>query len=539
MKAAKTVTAVFFAVLTLAGLLTCADYGLPCDELAEQQILRGNMHEYARCLLGRDSAAAQWYAAKGALPISESIEKDHGQAAYYAFVPVLTALEDQPHVLTVAWKMYTWLWFMVGVFSVYGFCREMGISRPISAIGSLLLYLCPRFFAEGHYNNKDVVLLALALATLWLGLRFLKQPGFRRGVLFSLAGALAANTKIVGALPWGLMGLCAVVLVTARRQWSWRMLGTALSTVACFAAFYTLLTPAMWTNPWTYLKYLLINAAGFTRWPGVVLFRGMIFDHDVNPLPRYYLIWMMLVTLPLYVVPLAAAGQLAALVRVIRQKAGALRDPGSLALTAVSFCWFLPLLAAVGMRPLVYNGWRHFYFVYAGVVLLAAYGVQAILRHAKKICLELPMHRVIAAGLCLLLGWQAWGIVQNHPNQYAYYNRLDRTNAEADMELDYWNVSTVGAMEQLLACKRNEELPLVLTGSDPMSSLGVELGHQMLSPEDRAELKVEKRTDDAPYILSNTTYARIYGVKPPEGYHPLLSVKSYGLKMCTIYEKDE
>jgi len=271
----------------------------------------------------------------------------------------------------------------------------------------------------------------------------------------------------------------------------------------------------------------------------VVVFRGMVFDHDVNPLPRYYLIWMMLVTLPLYVIPLAAAGQIAALARVIKCKTKALREPECLALTVASLCWFLPLAAAVILRPLVYNGWRHFYFAYAGVVLLAAYGVHAVLRYAKKICLELPMHRVIAAGLCLLLGWQAWGIVQNHPNQYAYYNRLDRTNAEADMELDYWNVSTVGAMEQLLACKRNEELPLVLTGSDPMSSLGVELGHQMLSPEDRAELKVEKRTDDAPYILSNTTYARIYGVKPPEGYHPLLSVKSYGLKMCTIYEKDE
>ena len=76
---------------------------------------------------------------------------------------------------------------------------------------------------------------------------------------------------------------------------------------------------------------------------------------------------MMLVTLPLYVAPLAAVGQLSVLRRVWQQRTAALRDPVTLALTAASLCWFVPLLFAVLTRPLVYNGWRHFYFVYAGV----------------------------------------------------------------------------------------------------------------------------------------------------------------------------
>ena len=58
---------------------------------------------------------------------------------------------------------------MLGVAAVYGFCREAKLSRPVSCGGMLLLYLCPRFFAEGHYNSKDMVLLTLFLCTLWLG----------------------------------------------------------------------------------------------------------------------------------------------------------------------------------------------------------------------------------------------------------------------------------------------------------------------------------------------------------------------------------
>ena len=346
---ARTAVSLFFTALLLVGLLTCADYGLPCDEPAEQVILQENMHEYAFRLLGADSSAVHWYENRGIQRISESVEKDHGQSAYYLFMPVLAKFWDQPHVLSILWKMYTWLWLMLGCGAIYGFCRETGMNRFVSCVGVLLLYLCPRFFAEGHYNNKDMVLLTLMLCSLWQGVRFLKKPGFVRGMLLSLTGALAANTKIVGALAWGLMGVAAIVLVTANRQWNRRMAAVAVSTVACFAAFYTLVTPAAWADPLGYLKYLLINASGFTRWTGVVVFRGMVFDHDVNPLPRYYLIWMMLVTLPLYVVPLAVIGQLSALWRAWKQKAQALHDPISLAHAAASLCWFLPLL--VPARP--------------------------------------------------------------------------------------------------------------------------------------------------------------------------------------------
>ena len=376
--------ALFFAVLALVGLSAGADYGLPCDESTEQIILQENMLEYALRLFGEDSAPAQWYLSRGITPISQSIERDHGQCAYYPAAALLPLQEEAPDRVMVLWHAYTWLWFMLGVAAVYGFCREAKLSRPVSCGGMLLLYLCPRFFAEGHYNSKDMVLLTLFLCTLWLGLRFLKQPGFLRGALFSLAGAMAANTKVVGFFVWGLMGLCAVVLVTAQRRWDRRMACIAAATVALFAGFYALLTPALWSGPVEYLRYLLVNASGFTRWPGVVLFRGMRFEHAVNPLPRYYLVWMMLVTLPLYVTPLAAVGQLSVLRRVWQQRAAALRDPVTLALTAASLCWFVPLLFAVLTRPLVYNGWRHFYFVYAGVVMLGARGCSACIGFLRR-----------------------------------------------------------------------------------------------------------------------------------------------------------
>lgn len=529
--------ALFFLALLFIGLAACEDYGLPCDEPAEQVILQENMHEYAAALFGEESEAARWYAQRGINRISLSIEKDHGECAYYPFAALLPSLLTQPDRLTVAWHTYTWLWFMLGVLAIYGFCRETGLSRPLSCMGMLLLYLCPRFFAEGHYNNKDMVLLTLVLLTLWLGVRFLKKPGFLRGALFSLAGAMATNTKIAGALVWGVMGLCAVALVTANRRWSLRMAGVAAATVLLYIGFYALLTPAIWTDPAGYLQYLVQNASDFTRWPGVVVFRGMVFEHSVNPLPRYYLPWMITITLPLYVLPLAAAGQLWALRRVWRQRAQALRDPVSLSLVAASLCWFVPLAFAMLTRPLVYNGWRHFYFVYAGIVVLAAHGIRAFMALGRRFGGDYGMHRLFVIGLCLFFLWTAGDIWRNHPYQYGYYNRLAHNTAEADMELDYWDVSTLNAMKRLLTEERDESLPLLLGARDDMSWFGVEKGYEVLGAEERAALSIAEE-DDAPYLFSNTTYARIYGVAPPEGYHELFTLDSYGLRLCTVYEAD-
>lgn len=122
------------------------------------------MLEYALRLFGEDSAPAQWYLSRGITPISQSIEQDHGQCAYYPAAALLPLQEEAPDRVMVLWHAYTWVWFMLGVAAVYGFCREAKLSRPVSCGGMLLLYLCPRFFAEGHYNSKDMVLLTLFCA---------------------------------------------------------------------------------------------------------------------------------------------------------------------------------------------------------------------------------------------------------------------------------------------------------------------------------------------------------------------------------------
>ena len=147
------------------------------------------------------------------------------------------------------------------------------------------------------------------------------------------------------------------------------------------------------------------------------------------------------------------------------------------------------------------------------------------------------MHRVFAAGLCLFFAWTASDIAKNHPYQYAYYNRLGHANAETQMELDYWVVSTRNAMQRLLEVPRDESLPLRISARDDMSQLGLDRSYATLSAQEREALEVVA-DPEAPYLFSNTTYAVIYEVEPPEGYHVLFTLDSYSIPICTVYERD-
>ena len=87
--------ALFFAAFLLIGLFTAADYGPTWDEQDEMDILRMNLWEYSR-FFGLDESAYEKRAANASgltisalTSISESIEQDHGIAAFYPMAGVV------------------------------------------------------------------------------------------------------------------------------------------------------------------------------------------------------------------------------------------------------------------------------------------------------------------------------------------------------------------------------------------------------------------------------------------------------------------
>lgn len=522
--------ALFFAVLTLVGLLTAGDYGLPLDGPSEQVILQENLKEYAALLLGDDSEAVKGYDGLGIHRITESIEMDHGQAAYYPAAPLLQIRDTDPHRFNTLWHAYTWLWFMAGVLALYALCRYFGLPRVLACAASLLLYLSPRFFAEGHYNNKDIVLMSLTLWTIAAGVRLIGKPNLRRALLFALAGALAANTRIIGLFAFGVMGITAAVTLAVRHEINKQTLISAAAAVLGFAVCYTLVTPAFLVNPFGFIRHVLQNAAAFTRWPGVVIFKGARYEPAAGlALPHSYLPAMIALTVPVPVLVLAALGGVYAVYRCVT---GDSRRPAMIALMVILGA---PLLYAVAAQPLMYNGWRHFYFLYGPIVGFAALGIRMLYRLLNNS----RAGKLAGAGaLAILLLYQGIGIAVNHPYQYAYYNEL-AGDVESLYELDYWEVSTLNAMALLSEIEdRDSALPLRIGGGDELSLFSLNQSVVMLPENLRGEVTVTEE-ENAPYVFFNSTYAKIYGEQPGDSYRVLFAIQSYGNTICTVYERLE
>ena len=523
----KTAVALFFAFLLLVGLCTVRDYTGSYDEIAEQMIVRSNLKEYALHLEKLGVRLNYWLECSSK-PISESIERDHGAAGFYLYGLLFPLIQHHETVRYTLWSVMIWLWFMLGVWSLYAIARRFGMNRVLSCASSLLLYLSPVFFAQGHINNKDMVLMCLMLATIWQGMRLMDDMTVPNALCYSFVGALAMNTKIVGVLAWGVMGACALVKTALERKWNGRHLKALAAAVISFALFYLLLTPAMWPSPIAFIRYLLTNAASFSRYKGRVIFRDALFEIPENPLPVYYLPYMIAVTLPVYVLALCAAGQIAAIRQGLKKPRAFLKTTEGCTLTAATLCWAAPVAGFMLLRPTVYHSWRHFYFVFAGMGVLAVYGVRAIWQMAQK---RVWIRRIAAGVLAVCFASSAAGMMLNHPRQSAYYNVLA---AGKEMEAEFWNTSGTYALKRLAECEdRNSALPM------EVGCWFFDIGNARFKLDDELKARITTTTaEDAPYLYYPQKTMQLETVAQPEGYRVLFEVEGYGRKIGTMYERE-
>ena len=518
--------ALFFIALTVIGLAVAPDYGVPFDEGSEQAILRQNVKEYICALFGEEYPAIRTDSWSDVVRISQSVERDHGQSAYYPMALLLGMQTTDPHLFTILWHAYTWLWFMAGVVAAYFLARELGLSRLLACAVALLLYLQPRFFAEGHYNNKDVVLLSLVICELATGARLIRKPTLWGSFWFAFFGALATNMKIVGAYPMVLIGVAALGFWVTDRSKNSHRIRYAIAAFGFYLLMYGLLTPALWASPLQYFRYVLTNATSFSRWTGVVLFQGALYQPANGlPLPHRYLPVMMGLTIPIGFLVLMVVGQVVAVVRWMRH------DQQRPLLFVITALWLIPAAFVVLRQPVMYNGWRHFYFIYAGLIALGGLGLQAIAQWLRR---KRVWQSLGAAVLCVLFAYQAVGIVTNHPNQYAYYNAL-AGQSQTEYETDYWALSTLQAVQNL--CQSlPENTTIVLSASEPMSLLALQNSLKGLTNSQQQRVRITD-AEQADYLVDNYLYARIYQVQVPADFAWRFSIASYGKTLCSVYQK--
>ena len=544
-KRPRAVVLICFVLMFAAGLLVSGDYGVPTDQWTELHILFDNTREYVSLFFNADSEIMYRFDESGIGYISSSIERDHGQAGYY---PLALILILATHLfgnlanwdISYIYHCYTFVLSFTAVIAVYILAKDIFGSRKTALLGAAMLFISPRFFAESHYNNKDIILLCLAIDMCCFGILSIKYRKPCHVILFSLFSALTCNTKIVGLFFFGVLGISYVIYVFVIYKWNvaegvikgeagaWYKTNIVVmcSAIIMFLVFYYTLTPSMWRDPIDFFDHSLFNAFNFSRWDGYALFDGQLYRPANHELPIRYLPQLMLITSPVFVVILSAVG----IGRFIAAAAG--RDRGNwqkLFFTAVICIYsLLPMVVGSLTRAIVYNGWRHFYFSYFGLLFLAIYGLDWLTRRYGRlatICLNAAM------GISLII------TIANHPYQNTFFNFMAGSDVEAKYETDYWGLSSMDALRLVLSDAPEDGLAHV-TWTNDTSRLLLINAYNTLPDEESDRLWLENDISKAEYIVSDNSSINKYGsIDIPNDFVQIDSISAYGNELCAIFKR--
>ena len=502
----RIVVACAILIMLIAGLFVTPDYGMPWDELLEIRTLGSNVREYIGLVQGEKGEPIKSSTGIAFTDYTKNADMDHGQSAYYAFSPALFVDlgVGAQRSLMILWHMYTFLIFMAGVAALYFIGTTLCGDWKYGLLGSLFLYLSPRFFAEGHFNSKDIITMSLALLCIWFGIKMIESKKFGYAVLFSLFGAIATNMRISAVFLFGLFGILYLIQLTAAKQWTKRHFFVGLSAVLSFFAFYYLLSPACWRDPIAFISYTLTRSSDFSAWPGIVYFWGIIH----RPVPPLYIPVMIGVTTPILILLLILVGHVTTVIQLIKDiKAKLFSKSTPIYVLCIVYIWTF-LLFAIIKQPILYNSWRHFYFLYGSLLILAVGAVQFLVSRLKGTWKWISVGAIGAQLVaCILI------IILSHPFQYVYYNSLAAPDPAQGYEQDYWNVSQMNLLMKLV-----DENPTIETfkicANDWYTEDGLQKAYQVLPEAYQSRIKIYPFTGVGPnvgadFIMQNETPAKV------------------------------
>jgi hypothetical protein len=429
---------------------------------------------------------------------------------------------------------FVFLVFAAGVLALYGLGWLRFRDWRLALLGAVMLVLSPRFFAEAFYNGKDVGFMALftvaMLAVAWLA----QRPTVGRALLAAVSTGAAIGVRMpdimLPALAVAWLGWQLWQTPAGRPRL--RVLGITGVYVGATVAATIVWWPYLWESPLANFRYVL-GVMSRVPWPGTVLYWGKLTPAPALPW-HYVLVWI-IITTPLSYVVAALIGLSAILRRLWQQRLGYMQAwVGQF--DCVVIVWLVgPLMAIIVFRSVVFDGWRHMYFVYPGLLLAALHGLQALGRAWHRAWQHHQRARWLWAsflGLLLLdAGRAAWFIASAYPNSQVYFSCVPAATAERLFERDYWGLSYRYGLEWLLS---HDPSPVIkVTGPQPSA---IYVNQFILSPSQQQRIRLTNSRQARYYLTAYRWHPQPYADSlGPEvlAYRP-----GGGIKSLSIFRRD-
>ncbi len=194
----------FFILLLCAAFVLHDDYGGFTDEVLEIETAAVN----AKYILSKFPALVP--DTDILIPVVGSLDKvpdllTYDDRTYGTAVMLLTIFVNQIPGISLNTaeflnfrRLYTFFSFFLALICFFFLLKTRFENTLIAMIGTIMLTLTPRFFAESFYNCKDIVFFSWFLISLsGIGIYLIRRSNWGL-FIFCIGFGLAANTRLIG-----------------------------------------------------------------------------------------------------------------------------------------------------------------------------------------------------------------------------------------------------------------------------------------------------------------------------------------------------
>jgi Dolichyl-phosphate-mannose-protein mannosyltransferase len=476
------VTGLLFLLILVVGLCMYSDYGIGWDDEMSRTDTGYIYYDY----ITKGNTKA----------LMEGNEKYHGP-----FLEVLLVCYEKACKQSATKAIYRdrhlilFLLFFLSLIAFYKTAKKM-FARHYAWLACIILVLSPRIFAESFYNTKDLGLLIFFNFSLYSYFQFLEKRNVRWALIHAFFSGCIVSVRIIGIVVPLATILYYPVLHFIQRQPKSKLYLLLVYVVFSFG-FITLFWPVLWQNPIDQFAKAFAEMKKY-HWFGDVLYLGK--KIPASKLPWHYLpVWIGIST-PVIFTVLFIVGLISYVKKIFSQSIiASLQD---YKINSVVLLFLFPIAAIIALHSVIYDAWRHIFYVYPLFVLIAVLGFQKLLQfNFSKF--NLVLKTILSAQCIYIMVW----MYTNHPHQNIYFNNAARMyfkNMHKQFELDYWGLSYKQALAYLL---KTETGPIRFVAENKPA----ELNMLAFTKEEQARLVSLERDDTTSryYVTNYRTLAAV------------------------------
>ena len=469
---------VLFLIALVAGLLTYHDYGICWDEPYQ----RGpGILSYNYIMYGSQD-----------LFIKASDNHGAGFELLLVFIEKWLKLTDSRDIYLMR-HLFSHIFFLFSVLVAYILIFKLFKNRFVACLGFFMLAFMPRMYAHSFFNSKDIPFLCMFMVSFAISQAAFEKDKTWLFFLLGLSVGYATSIRIMGIM-LALFLVLFLVLDIIFKLMSKEKIAKQLVNILLFSVGFCILLYLPWPYIWKHPVHMFAESFGkmsHYEWRGGLLFDGKIMMSN-KPLTWTYFPTWFLISIPELWLIVGFIGIGLLVYDFVKRPLVYLKNTVERNFTLYLLCFFAPIISVLFLHSVIYDDWRHLYFVYPSFVFIGLYFVNKLMQ---------GKYQKIVMGVC---GLQAalviFFMVQSHPFHQVYFNNLvshEEESLRKNYELDYWGCCFKQGLDHIIENDKSDSINICCEYTTMLNN------NIMLLPKEYRHRFRFTMFDSAHYYMSN------------------------------------